>query len=234
MRFGLFLSLAKILNRSRVAHNHGPGKGQQQGIAPTVAINENHIMKYNSDIHHRRSVRLNGYDYSQAGFYFITICAQNSMFLFGEIQNGEMATNNAGQMVNKWWYELNRKYRNIKLHEQIVMPNHFHGIIQIKSPVGADLCVCPNDLCVCPDDTHQKIKGEHTGSPLHAMIQWFKTMTTNEYIRGVKNNHWQPFNKKLWQRNYYEHIIRDEKSFHQISEYIQTNPLKWRDDKYYV
>jgi len=229
-------------------------------------------MKYNPDIHHRRSVRLNGYDYSQAGFYFITICAQNRMCLFGEILNG------AGKMVNKWWYELNNKYRNIELHEQIVMPNHFHGIIQIKSSVGADLCVCPDDLCVCPDDlcvcpddlcvcpddARRKIKGEHTGSPLrdgaimmgehtgsplrdgaimmgehtgsplHAMIQWFKTMTTNEYIRGVKNNHWQPFNKKLWQRNYYEHIIRDEKSYHQISEYIQTNPLKWREDKYYV
>ncbi len=184
-------------------------------------------MKYNPDIHHRRFLRLKGYDYSQAGFYFITICAKNRMCLFGEIENGEMAINNAGHMLHKWWNELNHKYRNIELHEQIVMPNHFHGIIQIKSTVGADLCVCPHD-------TRQKIEGEHTGSPLHAMIQWYKTMTTNEYIRGVKNNNWQPFNKKIWQRNYYEHIIRDEKSYHQISEYIQTNPLKWRDDKYYV
>jgi len=93
-------------------------------------------------------------------------------------------------MVVKWWNELNHQYRNIEFHEQIVMPNHFHGIIQIKSIVGAD-------LCVCPDDTRQKIKtgqsgeyqaksGEHIGSPLHAMIQWFKTMITNGFIWGGK------------------------------------------------
>jgi len=189
-------------------------------------------MKYNPEIHHRRSVRLKGYDYSKAGFYFITICTQDRMCLFGEIKDDEMVINDAGHMVNRWWHDLNHKYKNIKLHEQVVMPNHFHGIIQIKSAVtvGADLCVCPDDMRACPDVEGQKIKGEHTGSPLrnmmnpdksmtgehigspqrddanvsnpplHAMIQWFKTMTTNEYIRCVKNNHWQPFNRKLWQR----------------------------------
>jgi len=76
-------------------------------------------------------------------------------------------------------------------------------------------------------------RGEHTGSPLHRVIQWFKTMTTNEYIRGVKNFGWEPFHRKLWQRNYYEHIIRDEKSYWEISEYILNNPVKWMEDKYY-
>ena len=76
-------------------------------------------------------------------------------------------------------------------------------------------------------------KGGHTGPPLHAVVQWFKTMTTNEYIRGVKQKNWQQFNKKLWQRNYYEHIIRSEKSYLQISEYIRTNSMKWYEDKYY-
>jgi len=241
-------------------------------------------MKYNPDIHHRRSIRLKGYDYSQTGLYFITICTQNRLCLFGEIKNGEIILNDAGIMIDKWWNELKHKYRNIKLHEQIIMPNHLHGIIQIineTGSVGADLRVCPDsdlrvcpdsdlrvcpdsDLRVCPDDTWQTSKtgqshriaptgteksgertlgeralgeralGEHIGSPLHAMIQWFKTMTTNEYIRGVNNNGWPRFNKKLWQRNYYEHIIRNEKSCCQISEYIQTNPLKWQDDKYHV
>ena len=65
------------------------------------------------------------------------------------------------------------------------------------------------------------------------VIGVFKSLTTNNYIQNVKQNNWQRFNKKLWHRNYYEHIIRDEKSYHQISEYIQTNPLKWQDDKYY-
>ena len=114
-------------------------------------------------------------------------------------------------------------------------------------PVGADLCVCPDDIWPtskqgqtrrsAPTGTEkpgERESGEHIDSPLHAMIQWFKTMTTNEYIRGVKNVGWPRFNKKLWQRNYYEHIIRDKKSYHQISEYIKTNPLKWQDDKYYA
>ncbi len=213
-------------------------------------------MKYNPDIHHRRSIRLKGYDYSQAGLYFITICTQNRLCLFGEIENGEMILNDAGIMIDKWWNELKHKYRNIKLHEQIIMPNHFHGIIQIinkTDSVGADLRVCPDDTWQtsktgqshkrgqtrrsAPTGTEksgERALGEHIGSPLHAMIQWFKTMTTNEYIRGVKNNDWPRFNKKLWQRNYYEHIIRNEKSCYQISEYVQTNPVKWQDDKYYV
>ena len=115
-------------------------------------------MKYNPDIHHRRSIRLKGYDYSQAGLYFITICTQNRLHLFGEIENGEIKINDAGQMVKKWWNELNHKYRNIE-HEQIVMPNHFHGIIQIKSTVvGAD-------LRVCPDGTRQTPKTGQSYSP---------------------------------------------------------------------
>jgi REP element-mobilizing transposase RayT len=184
----------------------------------------------NTDIHHRRSIRLKGYGYSQAGLYFVTVCTHNRLCLFGEIKNGEMVLNDPGIIIDKWWNELKHKYKNIELHEQIIMPNHFHGIVQITNdplPVGADLRVCP-----VPTGTEKS--GEHIGSPLHTMIQWFKTMTTNEYIRGVNNNGWPRFNKKLWQRNYYEHIIRDEKSCHQIAEYIQTNPLKWQNDKYYV
>ncbi|MBN1930055.1 MAG: hypothetical protein JW786_00415 [Desulfobacterales bacterium] len=135
-------------------------------------------MKYNPDIHHRRSIRLKGYDYSHAGLYFITICTQDRLCLFGKIENGAMVLSDAGKMANKWWNELKHKYQNIRLHEQIVMPNHFHGIIEIidntlthvdPASVGADLCVCPNS----GNDSN---KGEHTGSPLHSMVQWFKTI----------------------------------------------------------
>ena len=192
-------------------------------------------MKYNPEIHHRRSIRLKGYDYSQAGLYFITICTQDKLHLFGEITNDEMILNDAGITIEKWWNKLKNKFPNIELDEFVVMPNHFHGIIQIINtnpiPVGADLRVCHDNTGEL--DVGEHIKGEHTGSPLHTMIQWFKTMSTNEYIRNVKNNHWTPFNKKLWQRNYYEHIIRNEKSYLHISEYIRTNPFKWLDDKYY-
>jgi len=93
------------------------------------------------------------------------------------------------------------------------MPNHIHGIIAIEETnVGADLRVCPNN------------KGEHIGSPLHRIIQWFKTMTTNEYIRWVKKGGLPPFRGKLWQRNYYEHIIRNEDELTLIHEYVMSNP----------
>ena len=205
-------------------------------------------MTYDPNIHHRRSIRLKGYDYSQAGLYFITVCTKDRLCLFGKIDNDVMNLNAAGQMIQKWYFELEHKYSDIKCHEMIVMPNHIHFIVEnnVIVTVGADLCVCPSSI-------PQQNMGEHTGSPLRDMpmggnmntpsrntgssisqvVQWFKTMTTNEYIRGVKQFNWPRFNKKLWQRNYYEHIIRDEKSYLHISEYIQNNPLKWHEDKYY-
>ena len=157
-------------------------------------------MHYKPEIHHRRSIRLKGYDHSQAGMYFITICTQDSLHLFGKITNDEMVLNDAGTMVEKWWNELKNRFPNIELDESVVMPNHFHGIIQIVNThtitVGADLRVCPDvQKRACPEnmnkhDVEKYIeKGEHTGSPLHRMMQWFKTMSTNEYIRNVKNNH---------------------------------------------
>jgi REP element-mobilizing transposase RayT len=195
-------------------------------------------MPYNPALHHRRSIRLKGYDYSQAGLYFVTICCQDKACRFGKIMNGEMILNDAGKMVEKWYLELAHKFPDIELGEYIVMPNHFHAIIvNTGNTVGADLRVCPAvgaDLRVCPNDLGEPILGEHTGSPLHVVVQWFKTMSTNEYIRGVKTLGWSPFNKKVWQRNYYEHIIRNEQAYRNISNYIINNPAKWTDDTFCV
>lgn len=207
-------------------------------------------MNYNPKIHTRKSIRLKGYDYTQAGLYFVTICCQNRTHFYGEIKNGGMIHNDAGKMIAKWYYELENKFNDIKCHEMIVMPNHFHCIIQ---NVGADLRVCPNTTnehnpklgelskqspilgehvgsSQPPFDKHNPTLDEHVGSPLHRVVQWFKTMTTNEYIRNVKNNNWKRFNGKLWQRNYWEHIIRNEKSNDRISLYIQSNPKNWGKD----
>lgn len=212
-------------------------------------------MAYNPNKHHRRSIRLKGYDYSQAGLYFITICTQNRECLFGDIKNGKAILNDAGEMVKRWYYELDHKFKDIKCHAMVVMPNHFHCIIE---NVGADLCVYPNtdahknvpDECtvgadqrVCPNtDAHKnvpdersigcerQIRGEHVGSPLRDVVQWFKTMTTNNYIRGVKQNGWPRFNGKLWQRNYWEHIIRNTNEYQRITQYIVNNPKKWGND----
>jgi putative transposase len=170
----------------------------------------------------RRSIRLPHYDYSKNGCYFITVCVNDRRRLFGEIENREMALNAAGRMVDKWWKELDQKYTDIMLDEYCIMPNHFHGIIHI---VGANLCVRPD--CV-------NGQTPRSAPAVGDMVQWFKTMSTNEYIFNVKNNHWQSFNKRFWQRNYYEHIIRDEDDLYRAREYIVNNPAKWEIDEYYL
>ena len=153
------------------------------------------------------------------------------------------------KMIEKWCVELSHKFSDIVMDTYIIMPNHFHAIIinngegnPAAVAVGADLRVCPDTL-----DNHDisgnksdisgnhgnQISGEHTGSPLHRVVQWFKTMSTNEYIRGVKTLGWQPFDKKLWQRNYWEHIIRNEQSCQRIANYIINNPTNWLNDNFY-
>ncbi len=186
-------------------------------------------MQYNPDIHHRRSIRLKNYDYSQAGGYFVTICTQNKECLFGEIAEGLMSLNMAGEMVVKRWSKLPAKFPLIEIDKYVIMPNHFHGIIAI---VGADLCVCPVSRPWPNDNRIQNTKpGTHIGAPLQRIIQWFKTMTTNEYIQGVRTHNWPPFPGKLWQRNYYEHIIRSEDELNKIRDYISNNPARWAEDE---
>ncbi len=193
-------------------------------------------MKYNPDIHHRRSIRLKGYDYSQAGLYFITICTQSRLCLFGEIENGEIILNDAGIMIKTIWHEIPVYYHGFNIHEYVVMPNHIHGIIQIinecdRVHVGAGPRACP-DIDAQPNVIGQP-RGVAPTMSLPDIVHRFKTLTTKRYTDGVKQKNWEPYDRRLWQRNYYEHIIRDEKSYYRILEYIKTNPRKWQDDKYY-
>ncbi len=196
--------------------------------------------RYNPKIHNRRSIRLKGYDYSQKGLYFVTMVVKSRACLFGEIVNRQMILNEAGSMINKWYNELGNKYPDIRCLEHIVMPNHFHCIIENTGAnvykekgaqeggyVGPPQLGPPQQPCPIPDEP---ILGEHKGSPLWRVIQWFKTMSTNEYIRNVKNNDWPRFDGKLWQRNYYEHIIRDERSNLAIAAYITNTPSLWDND----
>jgi putative transposase len=177
---------------------------------------------------------LKGYDYSQAGGYDITICVQGKECLFGRVKDSQMNLNDAGLMIQKWWLKLIEINNNIILDEHIVMPNHFHGVIIITEPVGADPRVRP----ITDQRIHsiyrdnQNIQSNKTIS-LPKLIQWFKTMSSNEYIRGVKEGRWPSYFKRLWQRNYYEHIIRDEDDLNRIRKYIVQNPIKWELDEYY-
>jgi REP element-mobilizing transposase RayT len=174
---------------------------------------------YNPAIHHRKSIRLKGYDYSSPGYYFITICTQNRVCLFGKIINGQMQLNDAGKMIDLQWKILPNKFNNIRIDEYSVMPNHFHSILQIVSPaaaVGAPLVGAPYthdrpELSFNASGQPQGVaptRSASTGKTLGDMIGAFQSIVTVEYIRGVKTNDWQSFHKKLWQRNYWEHIIR--------------------------
>lgn len=235
-------------------------------------------MDYNKQIHHRKSIRLNEYDYSQQGAYFVTICTQNNKHLFGKIISGKMELNNAGIMIKTIWNELPTKFDNIILDESIIMPNHTHGIIIITpdtpKPSTGEPCVRPHTTQYTspnptqyippnPTKTSPKTNKNHTNKKytynihteknhtgnthtkgdnkdrpygtstgsLGRIIQAFKSITTHEYTINVKQNGWKPFPGKLWHRNYWEHIVRDENELNRIRQYIQNNPVKWQLDK---
>ena len=195
--------------------------GDKCGSVPTLIRQ----MSYNPEQHHRRSIRLRGYDYSSAGYYFVTVCTQQRRSLYGTVVDAEMQLNDAGRMVEHWWLKLAEKFAEVVLDEHITMPNHFHGIIVIVDCRGAPVCAPSwgeTDAVRLPEKR----------VPLGEIVQWFKTMTTNEFIRGVKESGWPRFDRKLWQRDYFEHVIRDEKSSNNIRRYIRANPLMWPHDRY--
>ena len=182
-------------------------------------------MIYNPDIHNRKSIRLKNYDYSQEGLYFITICTKNRENLFGEIvgtgfsrpvdnlivntKENEIILNKIGMVIKEEYINLKNKYKNIKCHEYVIMPNHFHCLIEI---------------------INQQEGGKTP--PLPEIIGYFKFQTTKKYneMLEIKNERFL----SLWQRNYYENIIRNEKRYLQVIEYIENNALKWVEDRYYV
>lgn len=198
-------------------------------------------MDYDPAVHHRRTIRLPGYDYSGAGGYFVTICVQGRECLFGSVHDGEMQLNEAGQMVKQVWNGLNSRFSTLALDTCVVMPNHLHGII-LLTDCRAELHVRPDDdvrrgeSCIRPEPAH-KYQGDHQDRPygttkdsLGRVIQGFKSLTTNAYIRGVSGNGWPPFPGRLWQRNYFEQIIRNEAELSAIREYIAANPANWAED----
>jgi len=157
-------------------------------------------MKFNPDIHKRKSIRLKEYDYSENGYFFVTICTQNKQCLFGSISDGKMTLNQAGEMISKEWKELKKRFNSIILDEYIIMPNHIHAVLALRN-VGAIPCGCPETI-------DKKRLGDIIGA--------YKSMTTNEYIRNINQSNWALFEKKLWQRNYHERIIRNDKELTEL------------------
>ena len=204
-------------------------------VAPTKqGTLYNPIMsKFDPQKHHRRSVRVKGYDYSQPGAYFVTLVTWHREFLFGEIKNKEMKLNKIGKIVEWEWLELPKRLSYIELGAYMVMPNHFHGILFIHETVGATR---QSQNMSQPDtDALQIITTDGIdGSPLPkgpkpaslgAIIAQFKSRVTKRIWKFPEFN-----STPIWQRNYHEHIIRDQKDLQNKTDYIEANPMLWDDD----
>jgi putative transposase len=171
----------------------------------------------NLEIHNRQSTRLKGYDYSKAGLYFITICIKERNCIFGKIVDEVMILSDAGEIANEYWLVIPKHFPNAKLHEYVIMPNHIHGIIELTY-VGVQ-----NFEPLQKKNEFRKIIPLSIGSIIRGykigVTKWFRT---NGIIHGV------------WQRNFYEHIIRNEGYYNTIAHYILNNPKKWKEDKFYM
>jgi len=248
-------------------------------------------------LHHRRSIRLSGYDYSQNGLYFITICTRNKERLFGEVHNNQVILSEIGKVVESCWLEIPQHYPQIVLHAFVVMPNHIHGIIEIKNNVGA------NDVCdavanetgnvvanysgnVVVNETGNVVTNEtgnvvanETGnvgannySPLPSPSPAVSaspspavsaspspavsvspspavsaspspdtghsrpvgtSRTIGSVVRGFKIGVTKRIGFSPWQRNYYERIIRNEIAYQKITQYIENNPIRWKEDRFF-
>jgi len=183
------------------------------------------------------------FDYSSYGAYFVTICVQDMLQLFASVVDEKLVLNPAGEMVQTVWEELPKFYPNIEIDYFFVMPNHFHGVVWIlnggSASVGEGPSALPslgNSLAIGNSVTGGQPQGvvptKHLSLP--DVMHRFKTLTTTRYIKGVKSNNYQPFNKKLWQRSYYERVIRNETELNNIRQYIKDNPKNWLHDKYNI
>lgn len=182
-------------------------------------------MKFNPNIHHRRSIRLKGYDYSQPGLYYITICCQDRIHRFGDVINKEMILKEFGQIAFNEWLNLVERFPNFELDVFQIMPNHMHGIILLT--VGATFAVTP-----APVGTVTPVIGTtaRVAPTVSDIVGAYKSLVSNGCLDVYKSKN--EIMGKLWQRNYYENIIRTEQSYHNISDYIINNPEKWEGDKF--
>jgi len=205
-------------------------------ISGLIPCNLGLAMRYNPDIHHRRSVRLREYDYRSGGAYFVTICAHQWECLFGEVVDGEIRLSSRGEIVLEEWLNTGVMRPNVELDAYVIMPNHFHAVIFIHNEAGKHGLDLENGTvsavgthCMLP--TH--IGRAHSGAPLRrqsgsigSIVAGFKSVVTKR-INTLRDNPGCP----VWQRNYYEHVIRNEKELANIQQYIGENPRKWDMDE---
>jgi len=170
--------------------------------------------------HHRRSIRLQGYDYTQARAYFVTMCARHRECLFGEVMDGKMLLNTAGNIVDECWRAIPVHFKHTALDTFVVMPNHIHGIIVIANVVVGARHAVP----LQPSDNTERF-GQPIPGSLPTIVRSFKSAAT----RRINEMRDSP-GATLWQRNYYEHVIRNQGALDAIRGYIRDNPGMWMHD----
>ncbi len=207
---------------------------------------------------HRKNLRIPEFDYSQPGAYYVTIVTQNRKTLFGQIVDGDMVLNEIGKMVKEIVEGVPRHYQNIHVEVSVIIPNHVH-ILFLITDVVAGPRACQSDqsnngqpqgvdptkarlsfVVAGPRACHmdQRKSGQPQGVDptkeqlsLPDIVHRIKSLTTHRYMLGVRDKGWPRFDKRLWQRNYYEHIIRNERDYQAIYEYIFANPFNWEKDE---
>ncbi|MDZ7371262.1 MAG: transposase [candidate division KSB1 bacterium] len=183
---------------------------------------------YDPTRHHRRSIRLKGYDYTQPGAYFITICTHERAHVFGAVADGTMRLNDAGRIAAQCWRDIPAHFPHVKLDAFVIMPNHVHGVLWIMDDddngddVGARHAA-PLPAAAPP---HTEQFGKPVPGSIPTVVRSFKSAATQR-INAWRGTPGAP----IWQRNYYEHIIRDERALNAIRCYIQENPLRWHLDR---
>ena len=173
-------------------------------------------MKYNPEIHPRRSIRLKRYDYTQTGAYFITICSDQRKHIFGEVSDGDVKLSSWGEIARREWFKTAdlRTYVDLFEDEYVVMPNHIHGIIWINNMEGS---------------TNRSVRekfGKPVSGSIPTIVRAYKSAVTyliNQNSNGEK--------KTVWQANYYEHVIRNDRELELIARYIMYNPHNWQEDR---
>ena len=192
-------------------------------------------MTFDPEKHHRRSIRLRNYDYSHPGAYFVTICTYQKQSWFGEIKNGQIYLNQLGKIVADEWLKTCKIRPNFQLDEWVIMPNHFHGIVIINDYSGDNQSLGNGQSASRFRRTQFDQLTDHDAPPqqkpnsLSSCIAGFKSAVTKR-INLLRQNTDTP----IWQRNYYESILRDEKYLAVVREYIINNPKNWPNDRDYL
>lgn len=172
----------------------------------------------------RHILRLQGFDYSSPGRYFVTININRGLWLLGTVVDAQMRLSPPGEMVKKWVIKISEKFSLWTCSEYVIMPNHIQ-ILFNKNKSSTE-----KSLSLDAQETHNAVHHDHA---LPEVIQWLKTMATNEYIRGVRDLDWEPFQGRLWQRSFYDIIVQDDISFENIVAYIQQNPEQWKYNEFF-